>query len=163
MTTERNDSHDLPAIKQALGEMVYQAASLEMTIRFAGELTAKDPKEAKALSGLPAGPLLKAAAELVKARTDKVTSEEVDQFEQIVNDAGPGLDSRNTYIHGAWGEQDGALLAMNWKRGGTIRTRPLDVAALEKLSAELLALVNRTMEWTCTLIDRNPDLIRSQP
>ncbi|MFF2191712.1 hypothetical protein [Streptomyces sp. NPDC058157] len=163
MTTEQNGSYDLPAIKQALGEMVYQAASLEMVIRFAGELTAKNRADAKALSGMTAGQLLPAVAKLVKARTDKVTSEEVDEFEQIVNDAGPELDSRNTYIHGAWGEENGALLAMNWKKGGTIRTRPLEVAALEKLSAELLALVNRTMEWSSAVIDRNPDLIRSQP
>ncbi|MFG2984960.1 hypothetical protein ACGFYQ_27500 [Streptomyces sp. NPDC048258] len=163
MTTDQNGSHDLPAIKQALGEMVYQAASLEMVIRFAGELTAKDSKAAKALSGMTAGQLLPAVAKLVRVRTDKVTSGEVDQFEQIVNDAGPELESRNTYIHGAWGEENGALLAMNWKKGGAIRTRSLDVAALEKLSAELLALVNRTMEWGCNVIERNPDLVRSQP
>ncbi|MET7721087.1 hypothetical protein [Streptomyces mirabilis] len=49
---------------------------------------------------------------------------------------------------------NGDLLAMNRKPKNRFRTRPLAVADLETLSAELQALVNRTMEWTYVVLQK---------
>ncbi|MFD7917150.1 hypothetical protein ACFV30_41855 [Streptomyces sp. NPDC059752] len=152
MTTERTEPRNLTDIHAALGRMVYQAASLESVIRFTGEMLAKNEQEAKDLAGKTAGTLFPAVATIV-ARRPGITPEERGQFAAIVADAKPHLTSRNTYIHGGWGEPDGVLVAMN-RRRNDFRMRPLSVADLDTLSAAFLALVNRVFEWLVPVMER---------
>ncbi|MFI1869515.1 hypothetical protein [Streptomyces jumonjinensis] len=153
MTAEQSAPRDTTDIEGALGRMVYQAASLEMVMRFAGEMLALTEEERDALASKTAGRLLP-AVENIAAQRSEITSEELTTLGQIVKDAQPHLTSRNTYIHGAWGEVNGDLLAMNRKPKNRFRTRPLAVADLETLSTELQALVNRTVEWTYEILQK---------
>lgn len=153
MTPEQSTPRDTTDIEAALGCMVYQAASLEMVMRFAGEMLALADEDRDALATKTAGKLLPAVKSIAAQRTE-ITPEELVALGQVIKDAQPHLESRNTYIHGAWGEVNGDLLAMNRRPRNRFRTRPLAVADLETLSAELQALVNRTVEWTYAVLQK---------
>ncbi|MFM9543988.1 hypothetical protein [Streptomyces turgidiscabies] len=153
MTAEKSAPRDTTDIEAALGRMVYQAASLEMVMRFAGEMLATAQATRDALASQTAGRLLPTVKAIAAQRTE-ITPGELTELGEIVKDAEPHLASRNTYIHGAWGEVDGDLLAMNRRPKNGFRTRPLAVADLETLAADLQALVNRTIEWTYAALQK---------
>jgi hypothetical protein len=153
MTAEQSAARDTKDIEAALGRMVYQAASLEMVMRFAGETIASAEGDRDALASKTAGRLLPTVKNIAAQRAE-ITAEELAELGQIITDAQPRLESRNTYIHGAWGEVNGDLLAMNRRPVNRFRTRPLAVTDLDSLSTELQALVNRTMEWTYGVLQK---------
>ena len=153
MTVDQGMPPRTTDIETALGRMVYQAASLEMVMRFAGEMLAATDRESDALARMTAGSLMTEVTAIASRRTE-ITPAECTELGNIIADARAPVESRNTYIHGAWGEVDGILLALNRRPRNQFRTRPLAVPDLEKLTAELQALVNRTMEWTYTVLQK---------
>ncbi|XUL92482.1 AfsR/SARP family transcriptional regulator [Streptomyces galilaeus] len=116
-------------VEAALGRMLYQATSLEMVLRFAGEMLAATSGERDALAAMTADRLM-TEVENIAARRSEVTPEKHTELRKIVKDAQSLLESRNTC------------------------TGPLAAADLETLSAELQAQVNRTVEWTCSVLQR---------
>ncbi|MFB7517242.1 hypothetical protein [Streptomyces sp. NPDC056144] len=157
MTTEQAPVPDRSDVEAALGRMVYQAASLETVMRFSGEMLSATEQESKALVNKTAGTLLPAVQAIVDGHP-QVTEAERGELARIIADAGPHLTSRNTYIHGAWGEVDGTLMAINRRKNG-FRTRPLVVTDLDVLSGVLQELVNRTFEWLYPVLQRtHPDV-----
>ncbi|MET7721088.1 hypothetical protein [Streptomyces mirabilis] len=102
MTAEQSAPRDTTDIEAALGRMVYQAASLEMVMRFAGEMLAMADRDRDALASKTAGRLLPAVKDIAAQRTE-ITPEELAELGKIIKDAGPHLESRNTYLHGGVG------------------------------------------------------------
>ncbi|TJZ97129.1 hypothetical protein [Actinacidiphila oryziradicis] len=151
---------DSTELEAALGRMVYWAAALEMSMRFVGEMLAPTGDEKDALADTKmTGRVLSAVVGIASDRSE-ITPKELDELKEIVKDARSSLEIRNDYIHGAWGEVDGVLLAMN-RRPGTFRTRPLAVADLEALATELQGLVNRTTDWSLAVFRKtHPQVFR---
>lgn len=138
-------------IEAALGRMVYWAAALEMVMRFAGEMLAPTRDEKDTLADTKTTGRVLTAVVGIASRRSEITPQELEALEKIVEDARSSLEIRNDYIHGAWGEVDGVLLAMN-RRPGTFRTRHLAVPNLEALTTELQGLANRTTDWSLAVV-----------
>ncbi|MGH1551884.1 hypothetical protein ACRAWF_06225 [Streptomyces sp. L7] len=75
--------------------MLYQATSLEMVLRFAGEMLAATSGERDALAAMTADRLM-TEVENIAARRSEVTPEKHTELRKIVKDARSLLESRNT-------------------------------------------------------------------
>ncbi|MFI5861844.1 hypothetical protein [Streptomyces sp. NPDC051546] len=150
MSDERTSDEDLAQVHAAPGRMVYTAATVEMTVEITGALLAVDAAEAAKLKGETVGGLSKLTLKYAKVAGYLSPSMRT-ALEAIVLDVKAGMDHRNAYVHGPWGELDGVLSAMNSKpfsvEPSGFRTKAVSVEHLDRLTGELEDLRERVMVW----------------
>lgn len=141
---------DLAPVHAALGRMVYTAATVEMTVEVTGVLLAADENKAARLKGKTIQRLAQLTLEHASAAT-YLNPSMLRALETILADVTTGMDQRNAYVHGPWGEADGVLSAMNSKPFGVepsgFRIKPVSVEHLDQLTGELVELRERVMVW----------------
>ncbi|MEV0193149.1 hypothetical protein AB0I39_32040 [Kitasatospora purpeofusca] len=78
-------------------------------MRFAGQSLATTEKEYNDLSGVAAGTILSRTEELA-SRSTVVSVDRLAELKEIIAEARPVLESRNTYVHGIWIDNKGIAL-----------------------------------------------------
>ncbi|MFE7124068.1 hypothetical protein [Streptomyces sp. NPDC057617] len=150
MSDEDMPGDALAPVHAALGRMVYTAATVEMVVELTGLLLAADQTRAAKLKGRTIKPLVKLTLEYA-AVAAYLNSSMRNVLGVILADVEAGMDHRNAYVHGPWGELDGVLSAMNSKpfnvEPGGFRIKTVSVEHLDRLTAELVELRERVMVW----------------
>ncbi|MEV6080979.1 hypothetical protein AB0L80_38660 [Streptomyces sp. NPDC052069] len=132
-------------IEAALGRMVYTAATVEMLVELTGTLLADGDAQVTELKGKPINALKKKTLGYAHA-AGYLNVSMLKALEALLGDVSASMDNRNAYVHGAWAEQDGGLIAMNSKPG-QFRIKPLTAEHLDQLTAELVQVRDRVAVW----------------
>ena len=166
MPTQDSSGRTVTDIEAALGRVIYRAGNFEVIMQSVGAVLATTGEERAMIEGRTAGVLLDGMKDLAtrRAQNGELDSDLLGQLKAITADAQTHLDCRNDYVHGAWAEVDGELIAMNFRRKGEIRTRPLAVAELDGLAQELSVVCDALLEWLYDLLNRrHPDRFPYEP
>lgn len=143
MTDEDMPDADLTPVHAALGCMVYAAATVEMAVEIAGALLAADEGEAAKLKGKTIQGLQELTLKYATSASYLNPSMR-NALDAILADVKAGMEHRNAYVHGPWGDIGGVLSAMNSKpfavESSGFRIKTVSVEHLNQLTDDLVAL-----------------------